>query len=95
MRSLACLALLLFASPAIADDGNRCVQGDKQPVKIKVERQHGRNVTVIQDDIIVCGHPPRPSVVYVVTPKSINYEWESLKQEFLPQTLASVTKAPF
>ena len=43
----------------------------------------------------VCGKVPRPSVVYVLTAKNIDYEWESLKQDFMPLILATVKKAPF
>jgi hypothetical protein len=96
MRFLAALALLLVASPALADDAEpaKCTQ-DGAPAKVRVERRGGKNIAVIENDIVVCGHPPRPSVAYVVTAKTINYEWESLKQEFLPKILASVKKAPF
>ena len=52
-------------------------------------------VHVIDTVIAVCGKVPRPSVVYVLQPKNINYEWETLKQDFLPLILASVQKAPF
>jgi hypothetical protein len=34
-------------------------------------------------------------VVYVLTAKNIEYEWESLKQDFMPLILATVKKAPF
>jgi hypothetical protein len=34
-------------------------------------------------------------VVYVLSVKTIDYEWESLKQDFLPLILQSVKKAPF
>lgn len=96
MRSLACLALLLVASPAFADERERCVESsDKAPVKFTVERRNGHDVTVIKNEIVFCVHRARPGVAYVTSAKSINYEWESLKQEFLPKTLDSVTKAPF
>jgi len=43
----------------------------------------------------VCGKVPRPSVVYVLPAKNIEYEWESLKQDFMPLILSTVKKAPF
>ena len=43
----------------------------------------------------MCGKVPRPSVVYVLTAKNIDYEWENLKQDFMPLILATVKKAPF
>ena len=44
---------------------------------------------------IRCSQVPRPSVVYVLTVRNIDYEWESLKQDFMPLILATVKKAPF
>mgnify|MGYP003500154661 FL=1 len=55
----------------------------------------GAAPTVIDTVVSVCGKVPRPSVVYVLTPKNIDYEWENLKQDFMPLILASVKKAPF
>ena len=37
----------------------------------------------------------RDRVVYVLTAKNIEYEWESLKQDFMPLILSTVKKAPF
>ena len=60
-----------------------------------IEVRNGQKVYVIDEKITVCGKVPRPSVVYVLTAKTINYEWESLKQDFLPLILSSIKKAPF
>jgi hypothetical protein len=59
------------------------------------ETINGKRVQVIDTVIAVCGKVPRPSVVYVLQAKTINYEWENLKQDFLPLILNSVKKAPF
>lgn len=59
------------------------------------ETINGKRVQVIDTVIAVCGKVPRPSVVYVLQAKTINYEWESLKQDFLPLILSSVKRAPF
>jgi len=59
------------------------------------EKINGRNVQVIDTVIQVCGKVPRPNVIYVLQSKTINYEWENLKQDFLPLILATVKKAPF
>jgi hypothetical protein len=69
--------------------------GDKKQGKFHIEYVNGKPVTVIDTIVSVCGKVPRPSVVYVLTAKNIDYEWESLKQDFLPLILASVKKAPF
>ena len=96
MRSLACLVLLLLTSSAYADDGDAALcKNDQAPAKFRLERHDGRLIHVLLTPIIVCHSVPRPSVAYVTSAKSINYEWETLKQDFLPQILTSVTKAPF
>jgi len=70
-------------------------QGDKKQGKFHIEYINGKRVTVIDTIVSVCGKVPRPSVVYVLTAKNIDYEWESLKQDFMPLILATVKKAPF
>lgn len=60
-----------------------------------VEIRNGQKVYVIDKVITVCGKVPRPSVVYVLQPRTINYQWESLKQDFLPAIVDSVKKEPF
>ena len=68
---------------------------EKKQGKFHIEYINGKPVTVIDTVVSVCGKVPRPSVVYVLTPKNIDYEWENLKQDFMPLILASVKKAPF
>jgi hypothetical protein len=70
-------------------------ESEKKQGKFHIEYVNGKPVTVIDTVVSVCGKVPRPSVVYVLTAKNIDYEWESLKQDFLPLILASVKKAPF
>ncbi len=55
----------------------------------------GRKTFVIEKAFVVCGKVPRPNVIYVLQATAINYEWENLKQDFLPKIRKSVTKAPF
>ena len=70
-------------------------QGEKKQGKFHIEYINGKPVTVIDTIVSVCGKVPRPSVVYVLTAKNIDYEWESLKQDFMPLILQTVKKAPF
>jgi hypothetical protein len=70
-------------------------QGEKKQGKFHIEYVNGKPITVIDTIVSVCGKVPRPSVVYVLTAKNIDYEWESLKQDFMPLILATVKKAPF
>ena len=100
MRIFAILALVVtLAVPAFAQSPERCQDddqsGEKKQGKFHIEYINGKPVTVIDTLVQVCGKVPRPSVVYVLTAKNIDYEWESLKQDFMPLILASVKKAPF
>jgi len=76
-------------------DDKAGTDGGEKKNNFHVEIRNGVKVHVIDTVIAVCGKVPRPSVVYVLQPKNINYEWETLKQDFLPLILASVQKAPF
>ena len=69
--------------------------GEKKQGKCHIEYINGKPVTVIDTVVAVCGKVPRPSVVYVLTAKNIDYEWENLKQDFMPLILQTVKKAPF
>ncbi len=68
---------------------------DKKAGKFHIVMENGKPVTVIDTIVSVCGKVPRPSVVYVLTVKNIDYEWENLKQDFMPLILQTVKKAPF
>lgn len=103
LASTATLAALLAAALAAAHSrparAEGCpedsAEGEKKQGKFHIEYINGKPVTVIDTIVSVCGKVPRPSVVYVLTAKNIDYEWESLKQDFLPLILATVKKAPF
>ena len=93
------LCLAAFGSRAYADKPEGCSDdqgtGEKKQGKFHIEYINGKPVTVIDTIVSVCGKVPRPSVIYVLTPKNIDYDWESLKQDFMPLIIASVKKAPF
>ncbi|WP_428267994.1 hypothetical protein [Haliangium sp.] len=92
----AALALVVLLAPAAHADKCKPGQaGDAETGQFRVEEQDGKKVYIIDKAITVCGKVPRPLVAYVLQPRSINYEWESLKQEFLPKIRESVEKAPF
>ncbi|MGN6107163.1 MAG: hypothetical protein ACTHU0_18795 [Kofleriaceae bacterium] len=97
LASITAAAALLAAASARAegcpDDSEG--QGEKKQGKFHIEYINGKPVTVIDTVVSVCGKVPRPSVVYVLTAKNIDYEWENLKQDFMPLILATVKKAPF
>ena len=95
----AMLVMTALGGTARADKPEGCGDdsgaGEKKQGKFHIEYINGKPVTVIDTIVSVCGKVPRPSVVYVLTAKNIDYEWESLKQDFLPLILATVKKAPF
>jgi hypothetical protein len=90
-------AALIAQAPAARAEGcpDDTEGGEKQQGKFHIEYINGKPVTVIDTVVSVCGKVPRPSVVYVLTVKNIEYEWESLKQDFMPLILSTVKKAPF
>lgn len=97
--TLACLAVsfgLLHASFAFADAcSDEAEGGEKKQGKFHIEYVNGKPVTVIDTVVAVCGKVPRPSVIVLTTAKNLEYEWESLKQDFMPLIVATVKKAPF
>jgi hypothetical protein len=100
MRTVLAAALMLaVAAPVVKAAPEGCdedTQGsEKKQGKFHIEYINGKPVTVIDTVVAVCGKVPRPSVVYVLTAKNIDYEWESLKQDFMPLIMATVKKAPF
>jgi hypothetical protein len=97
MLTRALVVLSLLAAPAIAS-ADKCedqAANNKSGKNWHWETINGKKVQVIDTVIAVCGKVPRPNVVYVLQAKTINYEWENLKQDFLPLIIASVKKAPF
>ena len=95
---LAVAAVALAQAPVARAEGcpdDAAESGEKKQGKFHIEYINGKPVTVIDTVVAVCGKVPRPSVVYVLTAKNIEYEWENLKQDFLPLILSAVKKAPF
>lgn len=90
-----CALLSGFTAGAARAEGCDEGDGENQQGKFHIEYINGKPVTVIDTEIAVCGKVPRPSVVYVLTAKNIDYEWENLKQDFMPLVIQSVKKAPF
>ena len=97
LATIATLSLALAPALARAEgcDEQQAGETKKEGKNFHVEYRNGQKVHVIDTVIAVCGKVPRPSVVYVLQAKNINYEWETLKQDFLPLIIATVQKAPF
>jgi hypothetical protein len=63
---------------------------------VKVERgAGGKKIYKITTEIRIEGKIQKPEAFYVLQKSSINYEWQELKQDFLPKILDSVSQAPF
>ena len=102
MKRLLFLALFLVALPAAAQETkSKCLnsapeEGSQQKTRYKVVRtKGGKTAYVLTDDFVICGKVPKPDVYYGLLNSTINYEWENLKQDFMPRVLQTVEKSPF
>ena len=88
MRTILSLALVTaLGSVAFAGE---CPQESSAPVQYKMEMINGKPTMVIQKDIIVCGHPPKPAVAYVTAAKTIDYQQPALELKLVPKILDTV-----
>ena len=92
MRAMAA-AILCFSSVALAQDATP--QAQAAP-KVKVERSaSGQKIFRITEGIVVEGKIQKPNAFYVLQRSSMDYDWESLKQDFLPKILQAASNHPF
>jgi hypothetical protein len=78
--------------PAGAAGGNAA---DAAP-KVKVEKgAGGKKVYRITEEIRIEGKIQKPEAFFFYQKSSINYDWQELKQDFIPKILDSVSRAPF
>jgi hypothetical protein len=99
-----CLTASAVAQPAAAPAGaapaagaapGAPVEGQEGP-KVKVEKgAGGKTVYRITEAIRIEGKIQKPEAFYVLQKSSINYDWQDLKQDFVPKIVDSVTRAPF
>ena len=81
----------LTAAAAFAQEG-----GAEAAPKVKVERTaSGQKVFRITEGIVVEGRIQKPNAFYVLQRSAMDYDWESLKQDFLPKILDATGKHPF
>jgi hypothetical protein len=70
--------------------------GQPAAPSVKVERgAGGKKVYRITEAIRIEGKIQKPEAFYVLQKSSIDYDWEELRQEFVPKIVDSVSKAPF
>jgi hypothetical protein len=90
---LLALPLSLWASVAFAQDAPP--PADAAP-KVKVEKgAGGKKIYRITDEIRIEGKIQKPEAFFFYQKSSINYDWQELKQDFIPKILDSVSHAPF
>ena len=64
--------------------------------KVKVEKgAGGKKIYRITDEIRIEGKIQKPEAFFFYQKSSINYDWQELKQDFIPKILDSVSHAPF
>ncbi len=70
--------------------------GTEAGPKVKVERSaSGQKIFRITEGIIVEGKIQKPNAFYVLQRSQIDYDWDSLKQDFLPKILQAASHHPF
>src|SRR5437868_13662061 len=97
MRRVLVIAALGFSSlafaqkPAPAPAPADATGADAAP-KVKVERSaSGQKIFRITEGIVVEGKIQKPNAFYVLQRSSMDYDWESLKQDFLPKILQAAS----
>jgi len=66
------------------------------PTKVKVEKgAGGKKIYRITDEIRIEGKIQKPEAFFFYQKSSINYDWQELKQDFIPRILDSVSRSPF
>jgi hypothetical protein len=87
-----------FAVAAFAVTGAAFAQDAEQGAapKVKVERSaSGQKIFRITEGIVVEGKIQKPNAFYVLQRSGMDYDWESLKQDFLPKILQAASRHPF
>ena len=101
LRSL--LGTLLLAVPVTMagdahaqDRQSKCGEEGDGGAKYEIVRgADGRKIFRIKTAFCIEGKVPKPSVIYVLNASTINYEWDSLKRDFLPKVIDATKKEPF
>jgi hypothetical protein len=70
-------------------------EADAAP-KVRVERgTGGKKIYRITEEIRIEGKIQKPEAFFFYQKSSINYDWQELKQDFVPRILESVNQSPF
>jgi hypothetical protein len=97
MKSLAFAFVALMPLSALAQDAAAPgADPAANTPRVKVERSaSGQKIYRIEDNIVVEGRIQKPNAFYVLQRSNIDYDWETLKQDFLPKILQATTRHPF
>ena len=97
MRTM--VAAMLMASSVALAQGQAPAQdqaAQSAAPKVKVERSaSGQKIFRITEGIVVEGKIQKPNAFYVLQRSSMDYDWESLKKDFLPKILEAASHHPF
>jgi hypothetical protein len=64
--------------------------------KVKVERgAGGKKVYRITTGFVIEGRIQKPNAFYVLQRSQINYDWATLKEDFIPRIVEAVKRSPF
>jgi hypothetical protein len=84
------------SAAAPAGTGAGGAGGTSEAPKVKVERgAGGKKIYRITEDIRIEGKIQKPEAFFFYQKSSINYDWQELKKDFLPNILDSVNHSPF
>lgn len=90
------LFLLVLASAGLGGPAAAQEAGGNPAPKVKVERSAtGQRVFRITEGIVVEGRLQKPNAFYVLQRSSIDYDWETLNQGFLPKIIQATGQRPF
>jgi hypothetical protein len=90
------LAALVATGAARAQDNTPPAEAVAPPPKVKVEKSaSGQKIYRITEGIVVEGRIQKPNAFYVLQRSAIDYDWETLKQDFLPKILEATSHHPF
>jgi len=97
--TLSALALAVWLAPrgarAQAAAAPAAAPANAAP-KVKVEHgAGGKKIYRITDEIRIEGKIQKPEAFFFYQKSSINYDWQELKQDFIPKILDSVSRSPF
>jgi len=104
-NGLFCCALAVTLALAVLAPSRAAAQAAKpaaapapaaEAPKVKVEKgAGGKKVYRITEEIRIEGKIQKPEAFFFYQKSTINYDWQELKQDFIPKILDSVSHSPF